>query len=113
MECANGHVVADGVNFCPECGVRIAGDAADMLDVTQMTERERKELMDRYLVEYAKQGWHVHQRPLPDAVSLVKKTGLFGKAFLAVWLNDDGTLGSNFVGGTGVSVIPVVVIDGD
>jgi len=62
------------------------------------------------IAQSKKQGWHEWTtRPTPYEVSLRRKSGLLAREFMALWVEEDGTVLTNYVGeGGGVQIVPFV-----
>ena len=79
---------------------------------------EQIAILDAAIAEFAKHGWHVWKRDEPNfnpyEVALRRKTGLFAREFMALWVEDDGQIATNYVGEGGrIGIVPVVMFDGD
>jgi hypothetical protein len=63
---------------------------------------EQIAILEKAIAEYAKQGWHEWApRPTPYETSLRRKSGLFARQFMAVWVEEDGTIMTNYAGEAG------------
>jgi hypothetical protein len=83
-----------GMKFCSECGA-LVGDApaTEPPAPTLLSHDEQVAILNSAIAELAKQGWHEWtHRPTPYEVSLRRKSGLFARQFIALWVEDDGTL---------------------
>jgi hypothetical protein len=59
---------------------------------------ERVAILERGIEELAKREWRPWQRVAPHEVALKRKSGLFTREFMVLWVEDDGTLMTNYVG---------------
>ena len=61
------------------------------------------------LAQFAKQGWHIHQWATPYEVSLRRKSGLTARQFMALWVEENGSVWTNYVGEGGtLASIPLL-----
>ena len=67
-----------------------------------LSHEDQVAILEDALAELAKQWWHEWTyRPTPYEVSLRRKTGLFARQFMSVWVEDDGELVTHFDGEAG------------
>jgi hypothetical protein len=94
------------MTFCSECGAPVGAGAAGL--PTVLSDDEQVAILENAIAELAKQGWHEWtHRPTPYEVSLRRKSGLFARQFIALWVEADGTLknGGILEGGRVVDVL--------
>jgi hypothetical protein len=71
---------------------------------------ERVAILERGIEELAKHEWRPWQRVTPYEVVLKRKSGLFKREFMALWVEDNGRLMTNYVGQGGrLTAVPFVV----
>jgi hypothetical protein len=72
---------------------------------------ERVAILERGIEELTKQEWRPWQRVTPYEVALKRKSGLFTREFMVLWVEDDGRLMTNYVGEGGrLTAVPFVVV---
>lgn len=101
-----------GMKFCSECGALVVdAPAAQPPAPARLSHDEQVAILDNAIAELAKQGWYVHGRPTPYEVSLMRKTGLFARQALPLWVEEDGTLqnGGIYEGGR-ITDIPTLFV---
>ena len=99
-----------GAKFCPECGTSTAAAVAREDEPLKLSHEEQVEILEKAIAQCAREGWHEWtQRPTPYEVSLRRKTGVFARAFMALWVEEDGRVMTNYVGEGGrIQVVPFV-----
>jgi hypothetical protein len=98
-------------NYCPECGAAVTGlafcsecgepltETGDFDEPVVLSHDDQVAILESAIAEYGKHGWHEWApRPTPYETSLRRKSGLFAREFMAVWVEDDGTIMENYVG---------------
>lgn len=94
--CPDCGAAVTGMTFCSECGASLTEIDAEPF---ALSHDEQVAILESAIAEYGKQGWHEWtHRPTPYEVSLRRKSGLFAREFMAVWVEDDGTIMENYVG---------------
>lgn len=75
-----------------------------------LSQEEQVEILQRTIAELRKQGWKVYkQQPTPYEVCLTRKTGLFARQFMPLWVEDDGSLKTNeILEGGHIQIVPFV-----
>ena len=80
------------------------------LSTAVVSHEEQVEILQNAIAEGAKHGWKIYkQQPTPYEVCLTRKSGLFARQFLPLWVEEDGTLQTNqVVEGGRVQIVPFV-----
>ena len=82
----------EGMKFCAECGSTLDEAPAQTPAVTPLTHDEQVTILHSQIAELAKQGWHVHGWATPYEVSLRRKSGLMARQFMALWVEENGSV---------------------
>lgn len=89
----------EGMKFCSECGASVETQAALQQVGTKLSPQEQVTILNDAIREFGALGWHEWAaRPTPYETSLRRKSGLFARQFMALWVEEDGSVWSNFVG---------------
>ena len=101
-----------GAKFCPECGTSTALGVAQAEEAPPrvLSHEEQVEILQRAIAELRTQGWNVYkQQPTPYEVALIRKSGLFARQFMPLWVEEDGSLKTKEVlEGGRIQIVPFV-----
>jgi hypothetical protein len=77
-----------------------------------LSHEEQVAILEQCIQELAKQGWREWQRLNACEVALKRKSGVFARQFMALWVESDGRLMTNYVGEGGrLTVVPFILFD--
>ena len=93
--CPECGAAVEGMRFCAACGAPLGGAAGQPPAAKKLDDKEQVAILDREITALARKGWHIYGRPTPYEVTLRRKSGLTARQFLALWVEEDGSLWTN------------------
>jgi hypothetical protein len=88
------------MKFCAKCGTSVdETPVAPQPIATKLSHEHQVAILNDAIREFGALGWHEWAaRPTPYETSLRRKSGVFARQFMALWVEEDGSVWTNLVG---------------
>ena len=103
----------DGLSTCAQCGHSTPGEpfvsAVSCLNCgtefgsrPALSHEDQIAILNAAIKQYKEEGWYYDREGGTYGASLMRRTGILSREGMAVWVEDDGTLGTKIMGTAGL-----------